>query len=68
MMNAQVSKTIGSKNPIEIYIGSENLTNYIQKDAIIAADEPFSNYFDASMIWGPVTGRMLYGGVRYRIK
>jgi hypothetical protein len=38
MMNAQVSKTIGTKNPVEIYVGSENLTNYIQKDAIIAAD------------------------------
>jgi outer membrane receptor for ferrienterochelin and colicins len=68
MMNAQVSKTIGSKNPFEIYVGSENITNYIQKDAIIAAGEPFSNYFDASLIWGSVTGRMIYGGMRLRIK
>jgi outer membrane receptor for ferrienterochelin and colicins len=68
MMNAQVSKTFGTKNPLEIYIGSENLTNYFQKDAIIAADEPFSNYFDASLVEGSVTGRMFYGGVRFRIK
>jgi outer membrane receptor for ferrienterochelin and colicin len=68
MMNAQVSKTIGTKNPFEIYIGGENLTNYIQKDAIIAADQPFSPYFDASLIWGPVTGRMFYAGMRFRMK
>jgi outer membrane receptor for ferrienterochelin and colicins len=68
MMNAQVSKTIGTKNSFEIYIGSENLTNYIEKNAIIAADQPFSPYFDASLVWGSVTGRMFYGGMRFRIK
>ena len=68
MMNAQVSKTIGSKNPFEIYIGSENITNNIERDAIIAADQPFSPYFDASLVWGSVTGRMLYGGLRFTIK
>jgi outer membrane receptor for ferrienterochelin and colicin/copper chaperone CopZ len=66
-MNAQISKTIGAKNIFEIYAGCENLTNYYQKDAIIAADQPFSSYFDASMIWGPVTGRMFYSGLRFRI-
>ncbi|HYK44716.1 MAG TPA: TonB-dependent receptor [Parafilimonas sp.] len=68
VMNAQVSKTLGKKNPFDIYIGAENLTNYYQQNAIIAADEPFSEYFDASMIWGPVTGRMFYGGVRFKVK
>lgn len=68
MMNAQVSKSVGKKNPVELYMGGENLTNYIQEDAIIAADQPFSNFFDASLIWGSVTGRMLYAGIRYRIK
>jgi len=68
VMNAQVSKTIGTENLFEIYAGSENLTNFIQKDAIIAADQPFNDYFDASLIWGPITGRMLYAGVRFRIK
>ena len=67
-MNAQVSKTIGTKNPFDMYIGGENLTNYYQKNAIIAADEPFSQYFDASLIWGPVTGRMFYFGMRFSIK
>lgn len=67
-MNAQISKTLGKKNPFDIYIGGENLTNYYQKDAIIAAAQPFGQYFDASMIWGPLTGRMLYAGMRFRIK
>ena len=68
IMNAQVSKTFGTKNPLEIYVGSENLTNYMEKDAIIAADQPFSPYFDASLVWGSVTGRMIYGGLRFTIK
>lgn len=68
LMNAQLSKSIGRKNPVDVYIGSENITNYMQRDAIIAADEPFSPYFDASLTWGPVTGRMLYAGMRFRIK
>ncbi|MEP6466517.1 MAG: hypothetical protein ABJB05_09425, partial [Parafilimonas sp.] len=59
---------LGKKNIFDVYIGAENLTNYYQKNAIIAADEPFSKYFDASMIWGPITGRMFYGGLRFRIK
>ena len=59
-MNAQVSKTVGKKSPVDIYLGSENLTGYYQKDAIIAAGEPFGQYFDASMIWGPLTGRMIF--------
>lgn len=68
IMNAQVTKSFGKKNIFDVYIGAENLTNYYQHNAIIAADEPFSQYFDASLIWGSVTGRMLYGGMRFRIK
>ena len=68
MMNAQISKTIGKKNPMDFYIGSENLTDYFQKDAIIAADQPFSPYFDASLVWGHITGRTIYAGWRLRVK
>ena len=67
-MNAQVSKTFGKKYPVDIYIGGENLTNYYQKNAIIASSQPFSQYFDASMIWGPITGRIFYAGMRFKIK
>lgn len=67
-MNAQLSKSLGKSKAFEVYIGGENLTNYFQKNVIIAADEPFGNYFDASMVWGPVSGRLMYGGFRYKIK
>ena len=68
LMNAQVSKTFGKKNPFEIYLGGENLSNYFQKDLIIAADQPFSTYFDAALVWGPVSGRLIYTGIRFKIK
>ena len=65
LMNAQVSK--GWKNGLELYAGMENLTNYRQRDPIIAADDPFGDYFDASVIYGPVFGRMGYVGLRWKI-
>jgi outer membrane receptor for ferrienterochelin and colicins len=68
MMNGQISKTLGKKHPMDFYIGAENAGNYFQKNVIIAADQPFSPYFDASMVWGPVTGRMFYAGWRFKIK
>ncbi len=68
LMNAQLSKTVGKRYPFDLYIGAENLGNYFQKDVVLSAGQPFSLYFDASMIWGPVNGRMFYGGVRYKIK
>jgi hypothetical protein len=67
-MNAQVSKSFGKSKNFELYIGGENLTNYIQHMSIIGADAPFSPHFDASMIWGPVSGALAYGGFRYKIK
>ncbi len=51
-----------------IYAGVENLLNYKQKDPIVSADEPFSPYFDASMVWGPIYGRMFYAGLRLKFK
>jgi outer membrane receptor for ferrienterochelin and colicins len=44
------------------------LTNYFQENAILSADQPFGPYFDASLVWGPVTGRTIYAGFRYTIK
>jgi len=68
LMNAQVSKTVGKKHPVDLYIGGENLGNFFQDDPIIAAGQPFSTYFDASLVWGPVSGRLLYTGFRFKIK
>ncbi len=68
LMNAQVSKSFGINNPMDIYVGVENLSNFFQQNTILSADDPFGPNFDASMIWGPVTGRMLYLGWRIKIK
>lgn len=68
LMNAQVSRTMGKKHPFDLYLGGENLTNYFQRQAIIAADQPFGDYFDASLIWGPVGGRLFYAGWRLKLK
>ena len=68
LMNAQLSKTLGKNKLFDAYIGAENLTNYFQKNVVLAADQPFSNYFDASIVWGPVSGRQVYVGFRYTIK
>jgi len=68
LMNGQVSKSFGKKKLFDGYLGAENLTNYFQKNVILSADQPFGPYFDASLVWGPVTGRNIYAGFRYTIK
>ncbi|MDR1761970.1 MAG: TonB-dependent receptor [Bacteroidales bacterium] len=52
---------------LEIYAGCENIFNYKQKNPIIDAENPFSENFDASRIWGPVAGRKIYAGMRLRL-
>lgn len=66
LMNAQISKSWNNEH-FEVYLGSENLTNYMQHQPIASAENPYSSNFDASLIWGPVMGRNIYGGLRYKI-
>ena len=68
IMNAQVSKSFSSKHQHDFYIGVENLTDKYQQYSIVSSDQPFSRYFDATMIWGPTFGRMWYLGWRMKIK
>ena len=65
LLNAQISRGFRWGN---IYLGSENLLNFTQNDPIIDAQNPFSDDFDASLVWAPVAGRMVYAGFRYKIK
>jgi outer membrane receptor for ferrienterochelin and colicin len=65
-INTQVTKDFGKR--WSAYLGVENLANFKLRNPIVAANDPFSQYFDASMVWGPVFGRMAYGGFRYRIQ
>jgi len=62
--NAQITRTFPKW---DIYLGGENLANFRQKDPIMGASEPFGQHFDAGMAWGPVVGRMIYAGMRYKI-
>lgn len=50
-----------------VYIGGENLTGYKQKMPVIGAENPWGTNFDASMVYGPLEGRVLYAGFRYNI-
>lgn len=61
IVNAQITRRF---KKFDIYLGGENLTDFVQKRPILDATNPFSNYFDSSMIWGPIFGRMFYAGIR----
>jgi outer membrane receptor for ferrienterochelin and colicin len=65
ILHAQITKKF--KN-WDFYIGSENITNFMQHNPIISANDPFGNYFDTSMIWGPIVGRDVYLGLRFSLK
>ena len=66
LVNAQISKTF--KKQFEVYLGAENILNYKQDNPIQSAGNPFGEEFDAGMVWGPIFGRMIYGGFRWRIE
>ena len=66
IMNAQITKKLGEH--WELYFGGENLTNYKQDYPIISAENPASEDFDASMVWGPLSGIRAYLGVRFQVK
>lgn len=51
-----------------IYIGGENLTNYRMRNPVIGADNPWSQSFDATQIWGPIDGAMAYIGIRLKFE
>jgi outer membrane cobalamin receptor len=65
LVNLQVGKTFLEK--LDLYAGVENLFGFTQENPIISADDPFGPYFDASMIWGPIFGRKIYAGMRFRL-
>jgi hypothetical protein len=63
-MNAHINKVL--KRGLEVYVGGENLLNYMQQISIIEGKNPFGQYFDGSLIWGPTMGRNFYVGIRYK--
>lgn len=61
LVNAQVTKEFKFG---EFYLGGENLLNYRQPNPIIDSENPFGSNFDASMVWGPINGTVVYLGFR----
>jgi outer membrane receptor for ferrienterochelin and colicin len=64
-MNLQVTQTF--VKGIDLYIGIENLFDFRQADPILDSANPKGSFFDASLIWGPLSGRMMYAGLRFRM-
>ncbi len=52
----------------DFYLGGENILNYRQKNPIIDSENPFSDTFNGTRIWGPVFGINVYAGVRFAIE
>lgn len=65
IVNLQVTRTF--YYGFDLYLGIENLFNFKQKDLIIDPANPYGEHFDASLIWGPVNGTMIYAGLRYKM-
>jgi len=63
-VNGQITKRFGT---LDVYMGIENATNFIQSNPILGTESPFGTYFDASLTWGPMDPQMIYLGVRYTL-
>ncbi|NRA48427.1 MAG: TonB-dependent receptor, partial [Phaeodactylibacter sp.] len=67
LLSGQITKS-WKEGLFELYAGGENLLDFHLHDPILGSDDPFGTYFDASMVWGPIFGRNLYVGMRYKIE
>ena len=63
-LNAQVTRNF---RHWAIYAGGENLTGYRQKKPIVGAENPWGTGFDATMVYAPLHGALIYMGVRYTL-
>ena len=64
IVNAQITRYFRKWS---VYLGAENVFDYKQDNPIIDAMNPRGENFDGTMIWGPVHGRKIYGGIRFNI-
>lgn len=65
LINTQL--TYLPKPNLELYIGAENLNDFRQDNPIQSFDQPFSSFFDSSLVYAPVYGQMMYIGMRYSL-
>ena len=66
LWNAQLTRVFSPQ--FEVYLGGENLSNQRQVNPVIGIDQPFGRNFDASLVYAPVFGRMIYAGLRFNLK
>jgi outer membrane receptor for ferrienterochelin and colicins len=64
-LQAQITRDFRN---FSLYLGGENLTNYKIDNPIIDSHHPWSADFDATQVWGPITGAMAYIGVRFKLE
>ncbi|MCD9563601.1 TonB-dependent receptor [Tenacibaculum maritimum] len=65
LLNMQITRVFSKK--FEVYLGGENITNYMQKNPILASEAPFGAHFDTSIVYAPVFGSSFYTGLRFKI-
>lgn len=65
IFNGQITRIFGD---LEVYVGAENIGDFVQENAIVDPENPFGDNFDATMIYGPLNGRTFYAGARYKLK
>ena len=63
LLNAQITRVFGKR--FEVYLGGENILNYTQQNPILSSENPYGEFFESSLIWAPIFGRMYYGGLRF---
>lgn len=64
LVNGQITRNFRNWS---VYVGSDNLLDFVQSNPIIDAQNPRGENFDATMVWGPVHGRKVYAGLRFNI-
>ncbi|MBE50345.1 MAG: hypothetical protein CMP51_01485 [Flavobacteriales bacterium] len=64
IINSQITKKFGN---LDLYIGVENLLDYVQTSPILDYTSPDSDLFDASLIYAPTMGRNIYFGIRWSL-
>ncbi|MBI5020654.1 MAG: TonB-dependent receptor [Ignavibacteriales bacterium] len=65
LVNSQITRSFN--NRFDLYLGIENIFGFKQNSPIIDPENPDGKYFDSSIIWGPIYGRMVYAGLRWRV-
>jgi hypothetical protein len=63
-INSQLTKKY---KKLDVYLGVENILDYKQDNPILSSDNPNSPNFDASIVWAPIMGRLVYAGFRFKI-